>query len=663
MIWRPRLSRPALAAAATGFASLAIYLVTLAPTVLIGDDGELVAAAHVLGIGHPTGYPLYLLMAKLFDLIPFGSSPIKIGVFSALAGAGAAAAIGYAAVVLTDSLPAGLLAGAVAALNRPLWSEATHVEVYALNALFISLSIAVFAHWSRKRRAGQIVWLALLAGLGLTHHRSAIFFTAPALAVAVILQRPPARALAKACLTGVLPLLLYLYLPLRAAARPPVQWSDLTRWDEFAAYVSARNYYDLYAFKRPLSEIASVGKDFLLGFGGGLTPGGAVLVAIGIVVLLFRNRRVSAVLLIGTSLTALWNLGYRVEDWLPYFAPCYLAAGIWAAVGLDAVAKAVRSTAAIRSPYAASAVTALALVFVPASLLQSNWSKAGHRGEWKGYDQVNAMIAQIPPGGILITNRDTDLFIPMYQQVVEGRRPDLLVLSIYGSYDGVIHDPMLEAALTPLIEHHAQHPALTDEQDSLATLSIGIAAAEATGWRRPVFCAVNLSEPPSDPRVLSLWSDYFQITRSHEQVVAPIPPGARPADFGNGVALVRASVGPATVRPGEQMRAMLLWALSQPLDKPPFVLLRLKPAGAPERSPDPSKMLLKYGAWLAAAEGPIFPTQPGLALRQEVSMICPTNAPPGPWELWLGTAAGSKSAISTRVVGRWEVAPHNRPRR
>ncbi|MGB5138628.1 MAG: DUF2723 domain-containing protein, partial [Candidatus Zixiibacteriota bacterium] len=50
--------------------TLILYLVTAYPTVAYIDSGELAVANWTLGIAHPTGYPLYTLIGRLFSLLP-----------------------------------------------------------------------------------------------------------------------------------------------------------------------------------------------------------------------------------------------------------------------------------------------------------------------------------------------------------------------------------------------------------------------------------------------------------------------------------------------------------------------------------------------------------------------------------------------------------------
>ena len=67
--------------------SFAVYFFTLCPTIFVGDSGELTAAALSCGIAHPPGYPLYVILGKLFSLIiPGEGTAYEINMFSAFCG-------------------------------------------------------------------------------------------------------------------------------------------------------------------------------------------------------------------------------------------------------------------------------------------------------------------------------------------------------------------------------------------------------------------------------------------------------------------------------------------------------------------------------------------------------------------------------------------------
>src|SRR5213596_4381618 len=65
------------------FAALLLYSWTLAPTVTLTDSGELIVVAHGLGVAHPPGFPLWVILALLASLVPFGNVAVRINFASA----------------------------------------------------------------------------------------------------------------------------------------------------------------------------------------------------------------------------------------------------------------------------------------------------------------------------------------------------------------------------------------------------------------------------------------------------------------------------------------------------------------------------------------------------------------------------------------------------
>ena len=95
MVPRPQLvpdgQRVRIAAVAVFFAVFAGYVWTLAPTVTFWDAGEFIAAARTLGIPHPPGTPLFVLLANVWGrLVPLGEFAYRTNLLAALCSAGAA---------------------------------------------------------------------------------------------------------------------------------------------------------------------------------------------------------------------------------------------------------------------------------------------------------------------------------------------------------------------------------------------------------------------------------------------------------------------------------------------------------------------------------------------------------------------------------------------
>src|SRR3954452_12357910 len=116
-------------------AALVLYARTLAPTVTLVDSGELIVAAHSLGVAHPPGFPLYVILAHLASLVPIGNVALRVNFASAFF---AACAAGVMTLVVGEFIPmlaartqrmtvaaSATAAGLLFACSRTLWSYAT----------------------------------------------------------------------------------------------------------------------------------------------------------------------------------------------------------------------------------------------------------------------------------------------------------------------------------------------------------------------------------------------------------------------------------------------------------------------------------------------------------------------------------------------------------
>src|SRR5947199_8625057 len=71
-----------LAAAIVTLVAGALYFLTAARDIVVGDTPELITAAVTLGVAHPPGYPLFTMLGHLFSVLPFGSIPFRVNLLS-----------------------------------------------------------------------------------------------------------------------------------------------------------------------------------------------------------------------------------------------------------------------------------------------------------------------------------------------------------------------------------------------------------------------------------------------------------------------------------------------------------------------------------------------------------------------------------------------------
>ena len=224
-------------------AALLLYVATLAPTVatVFDDSLEFQVVLPSLGIAHPTGYPLYTLLGWLASRLPVGDLAYRVNLLSALAGAAAVGIMFLTARRLgSGRLPAAAMT-VVFALSTTWWSQATIAEVYTLHGL----AVALILYLTLSGQGTRAPWLALVFGLALAHHRTTLLL-APGVAVYLlwrdpgVLRRP--RDLARLALAFLLPLALYLYLPLRGQSVTSLDGAMVSTWDGFWRHVLASDY-------------------------------------------------------------------------------------------------------------------------------------------------------------------------------------------------------------------------------------------------------------------------------------------------------------------------------------------------------------------------------------------------------------------------------------
>ena len=170
MTGRQRLT-PAIA----GGLLFVVYVATVAPTVTLWDAGEFIAAIETLGIPHPPGTPLYVLVARVWsDALGLLPRALATNLFSAAATAAAVSLLAAVLARTTRQQMAAVAAAVCAGATATVWSSATETEVYAAS---LALSLAMLAVGERAARDTGMRWSVLLAylfALAIPLHMSAL---------------------------------------------------------------------------------------------------------------------------------------------------------------------------------------------------------------------------------------------------------------------------------------------------------------------------------------------------------------------------------------------------------------------------------------------------------------------------------------------------------
>jgi Protein O-mannosyl-transferase TMEM260-like len=432
--------RAAVRRAAPGLVALAVlpvYLATLAPGLTWANDGadggDLITAAKVFGVAHPTGYPTYLLLARAFLHLPFGSLAYRANLLSALAAA-LAAGVTVALVVRGARGPrplvwaGGLAAGLGYGLSSVLWSQAVIAEVYALHGLFVALILLDV--WPGPALARPTVfWRSLHGGLGgllfglaLGNHLTALFLLPPWLALGVWRAgRVQHRELLYRLVGLALGLAIYAYLPLRARAMPPINWGYAAHWPGFWWIISAQPYRAL-AFGLPVGSLLAR----VQAWAGLLIGQFGVLGMLAGIYGLFYGRAAPPVNWL-TGWTALaysaFAIGYGTPDSYAYLVPAFLAFAVWVGLGVAAALEALPPALAQFRPAVLCAFLLTLLLNAGGHLLGVDASR-----DARAEDFGRTALAGAPPGALIFTHADRDTFSLWYFHFALGQRRDVAVL-------------------------------------------------------------------------------------------------------------------------------------------------------------------------------------------------------------------------------------------
>jgi hypothetical protein len=445
----PTAALPAVAVAAVVAAlALAVYFRTLAPTVTLVDSGELALAARDLGVAHPPGTPLWVLLAHAATRLPWSNVAARVAAASAVFAALAAGLMVLVAreallLALAGSRPAdepavapswvALVPAAVAGLSfafsRSQWSYATVVEVYTLNILLILAVLFLLLRWGR--RGGDVLLYAAAAvfGLALGVHHVTVALTLPALLVVVHRAAGAGffrsrRLLIAAAAATLATLAAYAYLPWAASRRPVVNWGDPATLERIVWHVTGRQYQAYFetSSQAAAQEIATFLRLALRQFGPPFLPLTLLLAVVGGVRLWRRDRRLALALALLPAANLAFGVAYVIgEDKDAYYLPSFLALTLAAAFG----AQAVLAWARHRAPAAAAALATL-----PVVALASSFPYADHSHYVIAADYVANALDGMEPGGMLLTG-DWQLYSPLlYSRLVEGRRPDVVAIDL-----------------------------------------------------------------------------------------------------------------------------------------------------------------------------------------------------------------------------------------
>lgn len=455
-----------------GFIVFAIYLTTLAPTVVQIDSGELATVQITLGIAHPTGYPLYTILGYLFSLIPLPFT--QIYQMNLLAAIYCAVAVGFfvqSVKLALDNLEkfeifktnkvkkatrksrkerdkhvdgnrtkndipeivklsTVAFSGFILASSKTFWFQSTSVEVYSLHLLLICVIILVLLKAYLQNEEPQNIFrnywfiLAIVLALSFSNHMTTLLIL-PAIAYLFFSKFGFNKASVKKIFLMVaifLPVLAicYSYLPIRASQQPILNWGNPIDLERILRHISGKQY-QVWLF----SSMEAAKKQ--LGYFFSSLPGeftiALIPIIIGIIFSYSYSKKIFIFLTIVFASTVLYSINYNIVDIDSYFLLAHIALAFFSAFGIIKIYEFLKLS---NHKNSIVIITSLILTLIFASF------------NYKKVDQANTLIFENYTKSLMnstdkksiVLSYQWDFFISAsyYFQNVEHFRKDVVII-------------------------------------------------------------------------------------------------------------------------------------------------------------------------------------------------------------------------------------------
>ncbi|MFA6026856.1 MAG: DUF2723 domain-containing protein [Ignavibacteriaceae bacterium] len=366
-----------------GIAVFILYLFTLAPTVTQLDAGELATVQALLGIAHPTGYPLFTMLGHLFLLVPLPFSIIyRANLLAALWTAGSVSVFIYTFKLIIDNIAlfkskkndvekkksgkakkeiksspvvmpkriiipelvkylSALFGGLFLATSKTFWMQSTSVEVYSLHLFLISVIIytllLAFTKSNNTETPKHYYWyfLAIALAFGFSNHMTTILIL-PAVAYLYFITfgfnfASFKRIALMLAIFFPLLVLLYAYLPIRAGQNPVLNWGNPVDLEKILRHISGKQYQvwlfsSTAAAKKQLTYfIGNFPSEFNIGL---------ILTFIGFFAAFIHGKKFFLFTLITFLTTVLYSINYDINDIDSYFLLAYISVAFFISFGV-----------------------------------------------------------------------------------------------------------------------------------------------------------------------------------------------------------------------------------------------------------------------------------------------------------------------------------------
>jgi hypothetical protein len=445
----------------------AVYLITLAPSVIQIDSGELTAVQSSAGIAHPTGYPLFTMTGYLFSRIPLPFPIVyKLNILAAAWCAAAIFMFILTAKLILDNInsfgksagaekqkkniknknrkeketvqapeiqipeikkTAAVSAGAlILAFSKTFWFQSTSVEVYSMQVFLFCLQLYFLIKAFIKKEDDLVSWIifALSLAAGFANHMTTLLILPGTAYLFFIKHGFNKNSFIKIgkMLAVFFPVLIlaYSYLPIRAGQNPAINWGNPVNFENIMHHISGKQYQvwlfsSSAAAKKQLSYfLSNIFSEFNISL---------FICLFGVLSALMLSKRLFMFLLIVFASTVLYSINYDIADIDSYFLLAYIALSLFAVAGVVKIFEVFKL-----KKYVYAFPAGLTIGFI---LLQFyfNIEEVNQSGIYTFEDYTKSLISSTPKNSVILSYQ-WDYFVSSsyYFQNIEGFRKDAVII-------------------------------------------------------------------------------------------------------------------------------------------------------------------------------------------------------------------------------------------
>ncbi len=427
-----------------------IYLFTTSLDYQWGDGIELTISSNKLGVCHPTGYPLYAIIGKIFTSLPFGTIAFRMHYFSAVT---SSLTVLFLFLILYEILRITLknnnqgmtifhltLIAALSFLlgiSRDFWMHSNVAEVYSLSCLFMVLFIYLAIRFLITNSMNYLITSAFIIGLGLTNHLLMVALVPVFLMIVWMKRRViTPKILIISVFFLFVGLSCYIYLLIRALKSPIMNWGNPINLKNFLWVITGEQFkITRYSLTNGIGFLNELLKAFLLigeqwfdltdkTFLLKASVSGLILIVfiIALFYIVKKNRAVGLLIITVFIFTFALTMTHRIPDNEGYFLINYACI----IIAVSSLVINLLSSSMINKLSRRVSISIILIAFIIAIYI-TNLSYCNRKDYFYAENYGKFVMRGLAPDSMIITGGDNDIYSLWYQKYIENNRKDVTI--------------------------------------------------------------------------------------------------------------------------------------------------------------------------------------------------------------------------------------------